>query len=430
MSQKSDKMQSPQLVQKSKPRNRSDSYNITPSWLSEIHAQAKKRLEIVGLPNRRHEYWKYTDPRKLQNLPNQTGLPPNKVPVLQDKLGVIQINSDELNLDNLNLNSNDVVISTLINGSTANKCFKTELFGKLETAASEMIPRGFAIENTSRANQGLLILCKNGTQSAIQIFHKPRLEIQTSYQHHLIVVEPGGELHLTESGAKTARSNTVFEVYVKAGGSFHFERALGSSQEQTASLCSVFAEVEKEGRFHLFGLSAYSPWVRNECVVWLKGDNAKANLAGAFLGGKGCHHDDTVLVIHEGENCESRQVYKKVLQDDSKGVFQGKILVQPGAQKTDGYQISQGLLLSDDSQFLAKPELEIYADDVACSHGSTSGGVNEEAMFYLRSRGIGKQQAQELLALAFLADAIDEIKDEHVHARVTDLASAWFARGY
>ena len=110
------------------------------------------------------------------------------------------------------------------------------------------------------------------------------------------------------------------------------------------------------------------------------------------------------------------------------GVFQGKILVKEGAQKTDGYQISQSLLLDDDSQFLAKPELEIYADDVACSHGSTSGAIDEQALFYLCSRGISKSEATDMLTLAFLAEAVEEIENENVASIIVEKISAWLSR--
>ena len=103
-------------------------------------------------------------------------------------------------------------------------------------------------------------------------------------------------------------------------------------------------------------------------------------------------------------------------------------LVQPGAQKTDGYQISQSLLLDDDSQFLAKPELEIYADDVACSHGSTSGAIDEAALFYLRSRGVPEGQATDLLTLAFLGEAVDEIEDEELREEIVGRLAAWLER--
>jgi Fe-S cluster assembly protein SufD len=124
-------------------------------------------------------------------------------------------------------------------------------------------------------------------------------------------------------------------------------------------------------------------------------------------------------------NCESRQVFKKVLSNGATGVFQGKILVKQGAQKTDGYQISQSLLLDEDSQFLAKPELEIYADDVACSHGSTSGAIDEDALYYLRARGVPKRKAQDLLVLAFLAEAVDEIEAEDLREAILTRIRIW-----
>jgi Fe-S cluster assembly protein SufD len=167
---------------------------------------------------------------------------------------------------------------------------------------------------------------------------------------------------------------------------------------------------------------------RNEVVVELTGNDAIAHVAGACAGDGDFHHDDTVFVTHEGVGCESRQVFKKVLRNGATGVFQGKILVKPAAQKTDGYQISQALLLDGDSQFLAKPELEIYADDVACSHGSTSGAINETALFYLRSRGVPQAEATDLLTLAFLAEAVDEIEDRLLGEEITARVADWLAR--
>ena len=139
-------------------------------------------------------------------------------------------------------------------------------------------------------------------------------------------------------------------------------------------------------------------------------------------------HDDTVFVTHDGLRGESRQVFKKVLRNGAVGVFQGKILVKAGAQKTDGYQISQSLLLDGDSQFLAKPELEIYADDVACSHGSTSGAIDEDALFYLQSRGVPLQAATDLLTLAFLAESLQEIGDDGLADELRDRLESWLAR--
>jgi Fe-S cluster assembly protein SufD len=118
-------------------------------------------------------------------------------------------------------------------------------------------------------------------------------------------------------------------------------------------------------------------------------------------------------------------VFKKVLSNGAKGVFQGKILVKAGAQKTDGYQISQAMLLDGDSEFLAKPELEIYADDVACSHGSTSGAIDEDALYYLRARGIPRDIATDLLTLAFVAEAVAEIEDDALRDEINGQVETW-----
>ncbi|MFZ9684616.1 MAG: SufD family Fe-S cluster assembly protein, partial [Gemmobacter sp.] len=149
---------------------------------------------------------------------------------------------------------------------------------------------------------------------------------------------------------------------------------------------------------------------------------------GARGAGAGALHDDTVFMTHAAEGCESRQVFKRVLREGAVGVFQGKILVRPGAQKTDGYQISQALLLDDASQSLAKPALEIYADDVKCSHGSTTGAIDETALFYLRSRGVPAAEAEALLVLAFLAEAVAEIEDPALAGAVEARLAGWFGR--
>ena len=204
-------------------------------------------------------------------------------------------------------------------------------------------------------------------------------------------------------------------------------RAQGRDHERRA-VTHVFARLGAGALFKSFTLTANGRLTRNEAVIDLAGEGASAHVAGAAVGDGDFHHDDTVFVIHGAPGCESRQVYKKVLKHGAVGVFQGKILVRPGAQKTDGYQISQSLLLDEASQFLAKPELEIYADDVKCSHGSTSGAIDDTALFYLRARGIPLGSAQALLVLAFLAEALDEIADPRLADDLRDRLEGWLSR--
>ena len=252
-------------------------------------------------------------------------------------------------------------------------------------------------------------------------------ETSDAILHHCVKIEPGAEITLLESGPAAARFNAVLEVEVCAGGRFHHIRLQGRAHERRAAT-HVFARLGDASAFKSFTLTRNGRLTRNEAVIELTGDDASAHIAGAAVGDGAFVHDDTVFVTHAGQRCESRQVFKKVLKNGAVGVFQGKILVKQGAQKTDGYQISQSLLLDEDSQFLAKPELEIYADDVKCSHGSTSGAIDDTALFYLRSRGVPAAEAKALLVLAFLAEAIGEIGDPVVAEDIRARLEAWLTR--
>jgi Fe-S cluster assembly protein SufD len=245
--------------------------------------------------------------------------------------------------------------------------------------------------------------------------------------HHLVKLDPGAELTVLENGPAAARFNKVMEVEVGDGATFHHVRTQGRDHERRAAT-HVFARLGAQSVFKSFTMTANGVMTRNECVIELTGDDAIAHVAGAAMGDGDFHQDDTVFITHDAERCESRQVFKKVLRNGAVGVFQGKILVKPGAQKTDGYQISQSLLLDEDSEFLAKPELEIYADDVACSHGSTSGAIDEAALYYLRARGIPKPIATDLLTLSFLAEAVEEIEDEGLRDEINTRLAAWLER--
>jgi Fe-S cluster assembly protein SufD len=281
--------------------------------------------------------------------------------------------------------------------------------------------------NTAFATDGVLIhvTCKASKPISLQYHHKS--ETSDAILHHVIRVDAGAEVTVLENGPAAARFNKVMEVDVADTGIFHHVRAQGRDHERRAAT-HIFARLGTESVFKSFTLTANGVMTRNECVIELTGDDAVAHVAGACVGDGDFHHDDTVFITHDAVNCESRQVFKKVLRNGATGVFQGKILVKEGAQKTDGYQISQSLLLDDDSQFLAKPELEIYADDVACSHGSTSGAIDETALFYLRSRGVPEGQATDLLTLAFLAEAVDEIEDSVLREEIVDRLSGWLER--
>ena len=400
-------------------------------WARTARARAARRLAERGAPVRRDEYWKFTDPTGLTVAP----APPAAVmgldeePIFDgtDRLRLVFVDgvfAPELSDAGV---MEGVEIRPLAEVLAMDITWARELFGVLEGRGQTPVDRPLAALNTARATEGVAIRVTGRAARPINLVYRRRAAEAEALVHHLIRLDPGADLTLLESGPAAARLNAVTEVEVGDGAAFHHVRTQGRDHERRAAT-ALFARLGQESLLKSFTLTVNGRLTRNEHVVEFTGDNAVAHVAGACVGDGDFHHDDTVFVTHDALACESRQVFKKVLRGAATGVFQGKILVKPGAQKTDGYQISQGLLLDETSQFLAKPELEIYADDVVCSHGSTSGAVDEDALFYLTSRGIARRTAEELLVLAFLDQAIAEVEDAGLAERLRERLAAWLAR--
>ncbi len=399
-------------------------------WSRAAREDALARLNKMGLPTRRNEYWKYTRPDTL----TQAGAQPAAVfdndepPVFDgmDRLKVVFVDgvfdaeaSDDLALEGLSIER--------LASSDSDLHWARDLYGSLEANGQTPVARPLAALNTAFATDGVLIHVTGKPSKPVSLIYVHAAETSDAVLHHLIKVDAGAELTLLENGPAAARFNKVMEVEVADDAQFHHIRAQGRDHERRAAT-HIFGRLGARALFKSFTMTVNGVLTRNEAVIELAGDDASAHVAGACVGDGDFHHDDTVFVTHDAVNCESRQVFKKVLRNGATGVFQGKILVKPGAQKTDGYQISQALLLDDDSQFLAKPELEIYADDVACSHGSTSGAIDDDALFYLRARGITKAEATNLLTLSFLAEAVEEIASEPLRDQINGRLSAWLDR--
>jgi len=401
-------------------------------WLAAARGDALARLAAMGLPARRDEYWRYTDPASL-NAPevavaHRFDDSDEAAPFEgMDRLKIVFVDGvfDPAASDDLALSG--VTIERLAAAGTKDIHWAQGLFGVLEARGQTPVARPFAALNTAHATDGILIHVTGKATKPVSLIYVHNSDTSDAILHHCVKLEPGAELTLLENGPAAARFSKVLEVEVADGASFHHIRLQGRDHERRA-ITHIFARLGAKSELRSFTLTANGRLTRNEAVVELTGDEGRAHLAGATVGDGDFHHDDTVFVTHAAEACESRQVFKKVLMNGAVGVFQGKILVKPGAQKTDGYQISQSLLLDEDSQFLAKPELEIYADDVKCSHGSTSGAIDETALFYLQSRGVPRKTAQGLLVLAFLAEAIQEIADETIAEDIRARLERWLAR--
>jgi Fe-S cluster assembly protein SufD len=400
-------------------------------WARAAREQAAARLRTRGVPARRDEYWRFTNPAGLTAVPAPEAavLVTDEAPVFgaAEALQLVFVDgvfapdlSDAMALEAVEIRPLGEVLRTDIH-------WVREVFGRLEARGQDPVDRPLAALNTARATEGVAIRVTRRVERPISLRYLHEDPHSDALVRHVIRLEEGAEATVLEAGPAAARVNTVMEVDLADRAAFHHVRAQGRDHERRAAT-ATFARLGAGAVFKSFTLTVNGRLTRNECVVEFTGDDAIAHVAGACVGERDFHHDDTVFITHDAQGCESRQVFKKVLRNGAVGVFQGKILVRPGAQKTDGYQISQALLLDDDSQFLAKPELEIYADDVVCSHGSTCGAVDETALFYLRSRGVTRQEAQELLVLAFLDEAIAEIEDDDLATDIRHRLAGWLAR--
>lgn len=395
-------------------------------WLGALRAEALARLTAMGMPGKRDEYWRYTDPSALtsaQVVPAALFDAGGEAPLFDgiDRVKIVFVDGVFDAAQSDDLVAAGLTIERLAEAATLDIHWARDLYGVLEARGQNPVQRPLAALNTAFATDGVLIRVTGNAAKPISLIYHHKSEASDAILHHCIKVESGAEVTILENGPGAARMTKVMEVEVADGGRFHHVRAQGRDHERRAAT-HIFARLGSEASFKSFTMTANGRMTRNDVVIELNGADSAAHVAGAALGDGDFHHDDTVFITHAAERCESRQVFKKVLKNGAVGVFQGKILVRQGAQKTDGYQISQALLLDGDSQFLAKPELEIYADDVKCSHGSTSGAIDDTALFYLQSRGVPKRTAQSLLVLAFLAEAIGEIESpeiaEDIHARL------------
>ncbi|MBQ4823096.1 SufD family Fe-S cluster assembly protein [Leisingera sp. HS039] len=392
---------------------------------------ALSRVQTMGLPSRRDEYWKYTRPETLVQAEalNAAVFAAEETPMFSafERLNIVFVDgvfdaeaSDDLSLEGLTIDRIEDICCKDIH-------WAKDLYGVLEARGQTPVERPLAALNTAFATDGVAIRVTGKVSKPINFTYVHSDESSDAILHHVIRVEDGAEVTILENGPAASRFNKCMEIDIADGGKLHLVRAQGRDHERRAAT-HLFTRLGTESVFKSFTLTVNGVLTRNEAVIELTGDDAVAHIAGACVGDGDFHHDDTVFITHDAVNCESRQVFKKVLRNGATGVFQGKILVKEGAQKTDGYQISQSLLLDGDSQFLAKPELEIYADDVACSHGSTSGAIDEEGLFYLRSRGVPHAEATDLMTLAFLAEAVEEIEDAEIAADIVSRLEGWLAR--
>jgi len=243
-----------------------------------------------------------------------------------------------------------------------------------------------------------------------------------------IDIGAGAHLHLAErhEGSASLAQPLVLARLGEAAGLDHIK--FQNEADTTTHLGLTLFRLDHQADVNSFAVSKGSRMARMETHCFFAAPDAKAAMSAVYLGRDTQHHDITTVVSHERPDCASRQLIRGVLDDKARGVFQGRVRVAPDAQKTDGQQMSRALLLSREAEADAKPELEIFADDVVCSHGATVGELDESLLFYLKSRGIAEAEARTMLIDAFLVDTLEEVSYPPFADFLRDQVSGWTAR--
>lgn len=283
--------------------------------------------------------------------------------------------------------------------------------------------------NTMLAGDGAVLSVPGGVDAGLLLLVSIATDRAAFHPRHAISLAAGARLTLIELalGDGAYLHNPVFEVKVAEDAVLTHVR-LQDEALAAFHLSTLYAEIAERGTYDSFALNLGGRIVRTEAHVRFVGPKGTAHLNGAQLLGGVQHADFTTVVQHDAPSCASRQTVKNVLAGHSQGVFQGRIEVARVAQKTDGYQMTQSLLLSPDAEIDTKPELEIFADDVKCSHGATVGELDADQLFYLRSRGIPDGEARSMLVRAFLAEALDAVSNQTVRDVLDRAVEGWWER--
>ena len=255
-----------------------------------------------------------------------------------------------------------------------------------------------------------------------------RGEPASTVTRNVVVAEPASSATLVESygslGVRGVQRNAATELRVGDKAALRHVK-LQREGEDAFHLSTWLVALGADARYEAFQFSTGAGVARNQIYARFAGEGSVLDISGAFLMRGRQHCDTTLLVEHRVPRCTSREFFKGVLDGEARGIFHGKIIVSPGAQKTDSKQMAQGLLLSEGAEFDSKPELEIFADDVVCGHGSTSGQIDEDLLFYLEARGIPETEARALLIQAFVGEALERVENEDLRNAFAAAASDW-----
>ncbi|MEM7371843.1 MAG: Fe-S cluster assembly protein SufD [Bacteroidota bacterium] len=392
---------------------------------------AEASLQNLKLPGRKTESWKYTSLRPILKREYRpisaaaiSSIDAYRIPDLVSDVLVFVNGEYSKELSDISHNQDVLEISALSSLSAENK----EAFQqKMGTAIGENSDI-FSALNTAYAKEGTLLLVPAGKTSVapIHLIHLtvPEATATISQSRNLFVVEKNASAQLISShftvGEGESLSNTVTEMLVSDNARLEVIQFQLES-DQASRIDRIDIQQQRDSYCSVYTFTMSGDIVRNNIRLNLEGQHTESHLIGAYLLSDSQHVDNYTEVHHKEPNCFSNELYKGIIGDQATGVFSGKIHVYEDAQKTNAYQTNRNIVLSNSANIYTKPQLEIYADDVKCSHGATTGRLDEEAMFYLRARGIKEGDARIMLIYAFCMEVAENISIEPIKEYVSQL---------
>lgn len=410
------------------------------TWLTSRRDAARASFADAGLPHRRLEEWKYTDLRHVLEEACCAAAPAHdRAIVLPDVKSASAFSSIDRH------------VLVFVNGRHRADMSKAVRLPKgvelhslaevlTEQWAKDLVERRLDMArqsenivdlNTALMRDGVALRIRKGVRLDKPL-HLLFLAVDDGASHtrNLIRLEEGAEATILESHIGTAAAFADIVTDISLGSAATLSHV--KLQDEAASavhMATLRAQLSEKSRLSSFAFTLGCGVSRTQNLIRFGGEGAEAHVNGAYALKSKQHADQFCVIDHAVPGCISHTLFKGVLDGASEGVFQGKVIVRPDAQKTDGRQMTHALLLSRDAAMNAKPELEIYADDVQCAHGSTVGELSHDAIFYLRSRGIPEARARQLLVSAFLDEALDLVPHEAAREALKQLAVGWFAGG-
>ena len=408
--------------------------------MNAVRDDAFAAFRRLGFPSRKVERYKYTDMQKAfapdygLNL-NRLAIPANPydafrcdVPNLSTSLYFVLNDAfyqDALPKSHL---PEGVVVDSLCDYSAKNPEFIGNYYAKIAHTDSDAV----TALNTMLAQDGLLVYVPRNVKvdRAIQVINILRSDVDLMVNRRvLVIVEPGAEVQLLfcdhAADDRQFLTTQVIEAYVGENASLDLY-CLEETHYKNVRVSNLYIQQEANSRLNHNVITLHNGLTRNQVNLELKGEGAECNLSGCVIADKEQHVDNNTLIDHQVSHCTSHELYKYVLDNRAVGAFAGRVLVRHGAQKTISEEVNQNLCVTREARMFTQPMLEIYADDVKCSHGSTVGQLNDAAMFYMRQRGISEHEARLLLEFAFVNEVIDQIRMEPLRDRLRYLVDKRF----